>query len=54
MVGKDKKDFYFSEDGLGSKQQFYLEKLGNEVDFSLVSDTPAYKFIAECALSYQG
>ena len=54
IAGDNLKDFYFGQDGFGSRQKHYLEKLGDKVDRSLVKDLKAYKFIAECAEQYKG
>lgn len=36
MMKDYKKDFFFSEDGLGGKQAEYLETLGDKIDYALV------------------
>ena len=36
MNGENQKDFYFGKDGLGERQEMYINKLGDKIDESLI------------------
>ena len=57
MIGNMEKDYYFSEDGLGTKQQFYWNKYKQEGRLKenlIKKDKNAMDFIIESAYQYPG
>lgn len=56
LAGENIKDYFFGKDGLGLKQEHYLEQLKlskNIYDHSLVQREKPYKFIADSAIKYR-
>ena len=53
MIDEDIKDFFFGSDGFGNQQLKYIKSLKEKIDFGLLKDQHASKFIIESAKQYK-